>query len=78
MPSWTPILALPRLAVFEFSSRFFKLLRFPDVTTEPDTEVGGDDEGDPGEPKMYAYEKFTDNLSMLQSYNIEIEQIWNL
>ena len=45
------------------------------MTTEPDTEVGGDDEGDPGEPKMYAYEKFTDNLSMLQSYNIEIEQI---
>ena len=38
--------------MFEFSSKLFKLLRFPDVTSEPDKEVGGDEEGDPGEPTV--------------------------
>ena len=37
-------------AAFEFSSKLFKLLRLPSVITEPDTEVGGEEDGDPGEP----------------------------
>ena len=38
-------------AAFEFSSKLFRLLRFPSAMTEPDTEVGGEEDGDPGDPK---------------------------
>ena len=50
-PGGPPILLLPIIfAALEFSSKLFKLLRVPSVITEPDTEVGGEEEGDPGEP----------------------------
>ena len=54
-PGGPPMLLLPTPTIFaalEFSSRLFKLLRFPSAMIEPDTEVGGEDEGDPGEPKQ--------------------------
>ena len=54
-PGGPPMLLLPTptiFAVLEFSSRLFKLLRFPSAIIEPDTEVGGEDDGDPGEPKQ--------------------------
>ena len=53
-PGGPPMLPLPTpniFAAFEFSSKLFRLLRFPSAMTEPDTEVGGEEDGDPGDPK---------------------------
>ena len=51
--------------MFEFSSKFFKLLRFPDVTSEPDKEVGGDEEGDTGDPTVLSIENNNNLLNIL-------------
>ena len=46
-------------AVLEFSSNAFRLVRFPSAMTEPDIDVGGDDDGEPGDPTLIMNYDFT-------------------